>query len=101
MQLWRSAEDREEELANLSTVQLNLSNYLKTKNGTDFPTGKVVDMNYNDIIYDFGKNITRPSLYTLSGNKCKNVLQELKKINVPASLIEKLQLVFSPISNEE
>ena len=53
------------------------------KHGTGFPTGKVLDVNFNDIIYDFGKNMTRPSLYILWGNKHKNV---------PASLIRNVQL---------
>ena len=67
------------------------------------PIRKSCEINYNDFMHDFGKNITKESLPTLIETDFGQLTKELKNIYFTASIIKNLEIrqlfqIPSPLS---
>ena len=62
-----------------------------TRSGLKFPNGRKYDVNYEDFVHDFGKNLKKKS-YVLLQYKIRELLIILKQNTFPTSYIENKEL---------
>ena len=67
--------------------------FRKTKDGyIKLPNGKTLNIPYDNFIHDFGKNISRESMYSLRKNERQLLSRNLKKFNISTTSIRNIEL---------
>ena len=56
--------------------------------GLKFPNRKKLDVNYEDFVHDFGKDLKKKSSYVLLEHKIRDLLIILKQNKFPTSYIQ-------------